>query len=77
MQGHGLDAALGLGRAVQVEPMKPKLKAPGTNRLKLNSDTLLSSFAFNFNLRRYSWALRTTSSNSSAGAYTRPRFSST
>jgi hypothetical protein len=39
---------------VQVEPIKPTLKAPGTNRLKLKSDEALSSFAFNFNLRRYS-----------------------
>jgi len=41
------------GEAVQVEPMKPMLKAPGTKRLKLKYDILLSSFAFNFNLRRY------------------------
>jgi hypothetical protein len=33
--------------------MKPKLKPPGTKRLKLQYDGLLSSFAFNFNLRRY------------------------
>jgi hypothetical protein len=36
--------------------MKPKLKAPGTWRLKRNNDKLLSSFAFNFNLRRYTMA---------------------
>jgi len=42
-----------LGRTVQVEPMKPVLKPPGTLPLKLNHDKLLSSFAFNFNLRRY------------------------
>ena len=41
------------GRAVQVDPIKPTLKAPGTKRLKLKYDKLLSSFAFNFNLRRY------------------------
>jgi hypothetical protein len=41
------------GRAVQVDPMKPALKAPGTKPLKLKYDELLSSFAFNFNLRRY------------------------
>jgi len=43
------------GEAVQVEPMKSKLKAPGTtsNRLKLKYEKLLSSLAFNFNLRRY------------------------
>jgi hypothetical protein len=33
--------------------MKPALKAPGTDHLKLNCDELLSSFAFKFNLRRY------------------------
>jgi len=39
---------------VQVDPIKPTLKAPGTRRLRLNYDELLSSFAFKFNLRRYS-----------------------
>jgi hypothetical protein len=42
------------GRAVQVDPMEFVLKAPGTKRLKLECDKLLSSFAFKFNLRRYS-----------------------
>ena len=46
---HGVDC----GRAVQVDPMKPKLKPPGTKRLKLNCDVLLSTSAFKFNLRRY------------------------
>ena len=41
---------------VQIEPMKYKLKAPGTNRLKLKYAVLLSSFALNFNLRRYNKA---------------------
>ena len=41
------------GRAVQVDPMKPKLKPPGTKRLKLEYDGLLSNFGFKFNLRRY------------------------
>jgi len=41
------------GKAVQVEPMKPILKAHETNRLTLKCDKLLSSFAFNFSLRRY------------------------
>jgi hypothetical protein len=35
---------------------KPKLKAPGTERLKLEYDEPLSSFAFTFNLRRYTQA---------------------
>jgi len=38
---------------VQVDPIKPRLKAPGYGRLKLKYDNLLSSFAFKFNLRRY------------------------
>ena len=38
---------------VPVDPIKPTLKAPGTNRLKLQHDEPLSNFAFNFNLRRY------------------------
>jgi hypothetical protein len=41
------------GRAVQVDPIKPTLKAPGTKRLNLQYDELLSIFAFKFNLRRY------------------------
>jgi len=42
------------GKAAQVDPNKHTLKAPGTKRLKLKYDEMLSSFAFNFNLRRYS-----------------------
>jgi hypothetical protein len=34
--------------------MKPMLKPPGTKHLKLNCYITLSSFAFKFNLRRYS-----------------------
>jgi hypothetical protein len=33
--------------------MKPKLKPPGTERLTLKHDELLSKCAFKFNLRRY------------------------
>jgi hypothetical protein len=65
---------------VQVDPIKPTLKPPGTKRLKLEFDVLLSNFAFKLNLRRYTkvqqlarvWARRL-----EAGAYTRPLFSST
>jgi len=42
-----------LGRAVQVDPIKPMLKAPRIKRLKLIRDEPLSNFAFKFNLRRY------------------------
>jgi len=38
---------------VQVDLIKPTLKRPGTRRLRLKSDELLSSSALNFNLRRY------------------------
>ena len=41
------------GRVVQVEPMKPLLKASGAMRLKLQYNKLLLNFAFKFNLRRY------------------------
>jgi hypothetical protein len=42
------------GRAVQVDPVKPTLKAPGTKRLKLEYDGTALNFGFNFNSRRYS-----------------------
>jgi hypothetical protein len=42
------------GKAVQVDPINPKLKPPQTKRLKLNYDELLSKFGIKFNLRRYS-----------------------
>ena len=41
---------------MQVDPIKPTLKPPGNKRLKLEYDELLSSFAFSFNLRRYTMA---------------------
>jgi len=46
------------GRAVQVDPIKLVLKAPGTiKRSKLECEEPLSNFAFNFNLRRHTAAL--------------------
>jgi len=57
-----------LGRAVQVDPVKPTSKPPGTKRLKLKHDEVLSNFAFNFNLRRYSWGPPWRASCSSSGA---------
>jgi len=42
---------------VQVDPIRPKLKPPGTTRLKLRCDMLLSTSAFKSNLRRYTKAL--------------------
>jgi hypothetical protein len=41
---------------VQVDPIEPKLKLPGTERLKLKCDILLSTSAFKFNMRRYTLA---------------------
>jgi len=38
---------------VLVDPIKPTLKSPGTQRLKLKYDVPLSKIAFKFNLRRY------------------------
>jgi len=43
-----------LGKAVQVDPIKPTLKAPGTKPLKLNHYESPSNVAFQYNLRRYS-----------------------
>ena len=39
---------------MQVDPIKPTLKAGGYKRLKPKYVKLLSSFAFKFNLRRFS-----------------------
>jgi hypothetical protein len=64
---------------VQVEPIKPTLKAPGSKRLKLKYDKPHSSFAFKFNLRRYTLGLALQLQlppadviHRLAGAYTRP-----
>jgi hypothetical protein len=49
-----LRAGLWHGKAMQVDPVKHTLNAPGNKRLKLKYAELLSNFAFKFNLRRYS-----------------------
>ena len=41
---------------MQVDLIKPTLKAPGTRHLELKSDILLSNFAFKFNSHCYSQA---------------------
>jgi len=41
------------GTAVQVDPIKPTLKAPGAKPLQLKYDEMLSKFAFEIDLRRY------------------------
>ena len=46
----------GQGRARQVDPIERTLKAPGPEYLKLEYDKLLSTFAFKFNLRRFTKA---------------------
>ena len=43
--GGGGSGGEGQGRAAQVDPIKPKLKPPGTKRLNLHYDAPLSSFA--------------------------------
>ena len=72
---------------MQVDPIKPMLRSPGTQRLKLTFENLLLSFAFKFKLRRYitvfghavflnAVAMQLVTA-CEAGAYTRPLFSST
>jgi len=53
LAGHGAPGGRAPGRAVQVDPIEPTLTAPGTVRLELEYDAPVSSFAFNFSLRRY------------------------
>ena len=55
-EGNVVVLAVKPGRVVQVDPVKPVLKAPGSMLLKLRCDGPLSNVAFNFNLRRYSLA---------------------
>ena len=38
---------------MQVDPVTPKLTPPGTKRLKLRCDILVSTSAFKFDVRRY------------------------
>jgi len=68
------------GTAVQVDPTKPKLKAPGPKRVKLQCDVLLSNFAFNVDLRRYNVGTNNqellADPGYRAGAYTRSHFRS-
>jgi hypothetical protein len=60
--------------------MQPKLNLPGTKRLKLTCDVMLSTSAFKFNLHRYtkvyskSWS---SCPGPEAGACTCPLFSPT
>jgi hypothetical protein len=45
---------------VQVDPIKPKLELPRSQRLKVNCDIPPSTSAFKFNLRHYNEAHRHT-----------------
>jgi hypothetical protein len=74
------------GRAVRFDPMKPKLKQPGTKRLKLKCDTLLSTSAFKLicaattgvgGLERAVRHLHGGGGGQQAGAYTPPLLGST
>ena len=70
------------GRAVHVDPVKPKLKAPCTNLLKLEQEKLLLKLPFNYNLRHYNLATAHSKRTGEvkrrmAGAYTRSHFRST
>jgi hypothetical protein len=40
------------------DPIKPTLEAPATDRLKLKRDDSLLSYAFKFNMRRYTMVKR-------------------
>ena len=51
--GDWLRGAQAQGRAVQIDPIKPTLKVPGTKLLKLEYDEPLSNLAFKINVRRY------------------------
>ena len=67
---------------MQVDPIEPTLKAPGTERLKLKRDKPLSNFALKINLRRYNMEELVAESSAKArgieaGAHTRPPFTST
>jgi hypothetical protein len=55
----------GQGRAVQVDPIKPKLKPPITKRLKVECDILISTSTFKFKLRSYNKEKRSTRMSSS------------
>jgi len=78
------DGKAGRGKAVQVDPIKPTLKAPGSHLLTLKYDKLLSCFGFKFNLRRCNVAAarlpplqeRVKELDAEAGAYTRSLLSS-
>ena len=69
----GRGAAPHRGKAVQADPIKPKLKPPRTKLVKLKYDVLLSRFAFKFNLRRCI-AEGCSMIRTKVGAYTRPLF---
>jgi hypothetical protein len=52
---------------VQVDPIKPTLKAPGIKLFKLKYDKPLPNFAFKFNLRRYAMGVTPLATAATAG----------
>ena len=72
---------------MQVDPFKPTLKAPGTKRLKLKYEKLVSNPGFKLKMRRFSKAddavremelkHMIAAEELEAGAYTRPLSGST
>ena len=65
----GFDGSL-RGRVVQVDPIKPMLKSPGTKPLKLQYDGPHSNSAFKFNLSRYREASSSTACTRHATPWT-------
>jgi hypothetical protein len=57
--------------------MKSKLKPPGTERLKVKCDVLLSTSAFKCNLRRYVMVRSLTLDNTAERLFVRATFSGT
>ena len=47
---------------MQVDPIKPTLNSPGNQRLKLEHDEALASFALKVSLRRYTKATKASAS---------------
>ena len=56
---------------MQADPIKPKLKLPGTKRLKVKHDEPLSKFALKFSLCRYSEATNVEAAAAGVGGYPR------
>jgi hypothetical protein len=62
-----IEQTIARGRVLQVDPIKPTLKAHGIILSKLRCDGPVSNFDFNFNLRRYTGEPSSEPSASSGG----------